>query len=161
MKVLLWLCIIHGNIQAFPIFNLSEIRELYKSAPLVKEDAKKLDQLMLGVNADSAAPVLICYKGASKMIDAKYSLNPIVKFEDFNKGKDLINRAISRDTLNLEMRFIRYSIQSNLPGFLGYHDDLNSDKHFLLINIGNTKDTQLKEMILTYLSAQSVSNQKN
>ncbi|WP_461452657.1 hypothetical protein [Mucilaginibacter sp.] len=152
MKVLLWLCLLHADVQKSAVLNLSEIRKLYESAPLVKQDAKKLDQLMLNVNVNNANPVLICYKGASELIDAKYTINPITKFDDFNKGKALINKAISRDTLNLEMRFIRYSIQSNLPGFLGYSDNLENDKNFLLINILNIKDQQLKEMILNYLS---------
>lgn len=111
---------------------------------------------MLQMDSETAAPVLICYKGANEMIQAKYTLNPISKLEKFNKGKELIKKAFSRDTLNLEMRFIRYSIQSNLPAFLGYHDDLGKDKQFLLDNTINTKDLELKEMIFNYLSALSV-----
>jgi hypothetical protein len=156
MKVLLCLCLLHGNIQEKQPVNINKIRDLYCSAPLVKQDAKQLDQLMLGVNVDTDAPLLVCYKGASQMIDAKYSLNPYVKFEDFNKGKELMTKAISRDTLSLEMRFIRYSIQSNLPGFLGYHDELSSDKTFLLVNTRLASDPRLKEMIFTFFCGQSM-----
>ena len=156
MKFLMWLCLIHGNILASQTFSMSKIRSLYCKAPLIKSEAKQLHQLMLNVNTTTAAPVLVCYKGASKMIDAKYVFNPIIKFADFNKGKEMISKAISRDTLNLEMRFIRYSIQSNLPFFLGYNDDLKSDKRFLLANSRNSKDTELKEMIFNYFSTSSV-----
>jgi hypothetical protein len=156
MRLLLWACLLYGHVQAKQPVNINKIRDLYCSAPLVKQDAKQLDQLMVGVNVDTNAPVLVCYKGASQMIDAKYSLNPYLKFENFNKGKELMTKAISRDTLNLEMRFIRYSIQSNLPGFLGYHDELSSDKNFLLVNTRLASDPQLKEIIFTFFCGQSM-----
>ena len=112
MKILLSLLLIHmASGQQIAI--ISRIRNLYQTAPLVKQDANQLDELMVGVNADHDSPVLICYKGAAEMIDAKYTLNPIMKFLDFKKGTDLINNALLRDSLNLEMRFIRLSIQSS------------------------------------------------
>lgn len=156
MKVLLLLCLLPSGFLTTQMLDLSKIRGLYHRAAEVKQDAAKLNQLMLQMDSETAAPVLICYKGANEMIQAKYTLNPISKLEKFNKGKELIKKAFSRDTLNLEMRFIRYSIQSNLPAFLGYHDDLGKDKQFLLDNTINTKDPELKEMIFNYLSALSV-----
>jgi len=87
------------------------------------------------------------------MIQAKYSLNPIIKLEKFNRGKELITKALNRDTLSLEMRFIRYSIQSNLPAFLGFHDEMYTDKRFLVDNVKISNDPELKEMIINYLSA--------
>ena len=153
MKVLLWLYLLPFSAHAVQIFDLHEIRMLYKHAPEAKHDALQLNQLMLQADSATAAPVLICYKGANEMIQAKYTLNPVNKLEKFKQGKDLIKTAFSQDTLNLEMRFIRYSIQSNLPAFLGYHDDLGKDKQFLLYNTRDNKDPELKEMILKYLSA--------
>jgi len=50
------------------------------------------------------------------------------------------------------MRFIRFSIQSNLPSFLGYHDNLEQDKRYLLDNTKTSKDPELQEMIFNYLS---------
>jgi hypothetical protein len=73
--------------------------------------------------------------------------------------KNSIKKAIARDPLNLEMRFIRYSIQSNLPAFLGYRDELDTDKQFLLDKTRYSKDLELKEMILNYLSALPVIKQ--
>ena len=90
------------------------------------------------------------------MIQAKYTLNPVNKLDRFNKGKELIRTAFSRDTLNLEMRFIRFSIQSNLPSFLGYRGNLDQDKRFLLNNTKTSKDTELQEMIFNYLSGLAV-----
>ncbi|WP_428331484.1 hypothetical protein [Mucilaginibacter sp.] len=153
MRFLLMLCILPGFIQVPQNVDISKIRGLYHSAPVVKQDARQFYQLMLGVDSSAAAPVLICYKGASEMIQAKYALNPIAKLDKFNKGKALLKKAISRDTLDLEMRFIRFSIQSNLPAFLGYHDELETDKRFLLDKTKDNKDPELKEIIYNYLSS--------
>jgi len=152
MKVLLWLCFVPFGAGALQTFELSKIRNLYCNAPKEKQDAIQLNQLMLQVDSGTAIPVLVCYKGANEMIQAKYTLNPISKLEKFNRGKDLIKKAFSRDTLNLEMHFIRYSVQSNLPAFLGYRDELEEDKRVLLNNTKDSKDLELKEMIFNYLS---------
>jgi hypothetical protein len=153
MKVLLWLCFVPFGARALQTFELSKIRNLYCNASKEKQDAIQLNQLMLQVDSGKAIPVLVCYKGANEMIQAKYTLNPISKLEKFNRGKDLIKKAFSRDSLNLEMHFIRYSVQSNLPAFLGYRDELEEDKRVLLNNTKDSKDLELKEMIFNYLSA--------
>ena len=152
MRYLLLLCLLPGFTQVSQTPDISKIRGLYHTAPVVKQDARQFYQLMIGVDSSTAAPVLVCYKAASEIIQAKYALNPIVKLEKFNKGKELLKKAISRDTLDLEMRFIRFSIQSNLPAVLGYHADLNTDKRFLLDKTKDNKDPELKEIIYNYLS---------
>ncbi|BAU53734.1 hypothetical protein [Mucilaginibacter gotjawali] len=153
MTVILWLTLLQIKIPGVQTIDLSTVRHLYQRAPVVKQDAGQLNRLMLQVDSDTDAPVLLCYKGANEMIQAKYTLNPIIKLQKFNKGKKLIINAVNRDSLSLEIRFIRYSIQSNLPDFLGFHDELYTDKRFIDDNINNSKDAQLKEMIFNYLSA--------
>ena len=151
MKILVWLLALPISALGLQTFDLQRIRGLYQHAAEIKQDAVQLDKLMLQVDS-SAAPVIICYKGANEMIQAKYSLNPFVKLNKFNKGKELIRKAFSQDTLNLEMHFIRYAIQINLPAFLNYHDELNEDKRYLLNNTKESKDPELQEMIFNYLS---------
>ena len=151
MKTLLWIFFMPFCGFAQQTIDMSKIRSLYQRAAEVKQDALQLNQLLLPVESD-AAPVMLCYKGAGEMMQAKYTFNPIVKLEKLNNGKALIKKAFCRDTLNLEMRFIRFSIQSNLPAFLGYHDELEYDKHFMLSNTKGSKDEELKAMIFNYLS---------
>jgi hypothetical protein len=158
MKVLLYLFMLPLGALAIQTIDLSKIRGLYQRAAEVKHDALQLNKLMLQVDSD-AAPLLLCYKGANEMIQAKYAINPIVKLEKFTKGKNLIKKAFLRDTLNLEMRFIRFSIQSNLPSFLGYHNELDNDKRYLSDNTKDIKDPELKEMIFNYLSGLAVIKQ--
>lgn len=153
MKILLWLCLLPFGVHGIQTLDLTKVRALYHTAPDIEQDAIQLNSLMLHVDT-TKDPVLICYKGANEMIQAKYSFNPITKLNKVNKGRSLIQQAFKRDTLNLEIRFIRYSIQSNLPTFLGYHQELGADKKFLLDNTKTHQDADLKKIILNYLSTQ-------
>lgn len=132
--------------------DIAVIRGLYNQAAISKTDALQLRRIMMHVDSNSA-PVLYCYKGADEMIEAKYALNPFVKWEMFNQGKNHITVAISRDTTDLEMRFLRFSIQYNLPGFLGYREDIERDKRFLLLHTKECKDKELKKMIVNFLTS--------
>lgn len=127
------------------------LRQLYARAALSKTAARQLQQRALTIDSNSA-PLLYCYKGANEMIQAKHALNPMVKLEKFNRGKTWITAAIQRDTTDLEMRFIRFSVQSNLPVFLGYRDEVIGDKIFLLRHIKACQDTELKKMIVNYMT---------
>ncbi len=130
---------------------LSDVRQLYRQAGSSKNDARRLQQLLSKVDSNSS-PLLYCYKGASEMIQAKYALNPMNKLARFSSGKSWISRAESRDTSDIEMRFIRFSVQSNLPAFLGYRQDINRDKIFLKEHLKDVDDMELKKMIVNYLN---------
>ncbi|QXV63781.1 hypothetical protein INP83_11760 [Mucilaginibacter sp. 21P] len=152
MKLLLGLLVmIHGYYLPFQVNDLPAIRKLAFASTADKEQAARFAALMSSVNSGDA-PVLYCYKGASVIIQAKYAFNPFVKYERFKSGKALIEHAFERDSTDLEIRLIRYLIQRNLPGFLGYHSDLNKDKLFIQKHLGDCPDNELKRLILSYPS---------
>lgn len=134
---------------------LSEMRNCYQLAAIQKAAAEKLDQLTLNIDG-SAAPVMVAYKGANEMVQAKYVFNPITKLSRFQKGKALLQLAVSRDSLNLETRFLRFSIQCNTPSLLNYNSEMAADKRFLMNKSGNCQDKVLKEMIVNYFAATNI-----
>jgi hypothetical protein len=129
---------------------INEVRKLYYQAALNEDAAVRLKKMLTEVNDNSDA-IFVCYKGASQMLDAKYAFNPITKLNRFKKGKTMIEKAINKDPNHLEMRFIRFSIQTNLPSFLGYNNWIESDKKLLLLQTSKTKDEDLKLKISNYL----------
>ncbi len=131
--------------------SLNEIRTLYAMAPNNRIASEKLSTLCLSIDS-IASPVLVCYKGASTMIEAKYQINPLNKLAKFNEGKLLIEKAFKREPNNIEIRFIRFSIQTNIPTFLGYHSDIEEDKKNLINNMSLIADTLLKTNINNCLS---------
>jgi len=71
------------------------------------------------------------YLGALQTINASHVFNPITKLKTFNKGKQNIESAIKADPNNIELRFIRLSVQKNAPAFLGYNARINEDITFI------------------------------
>ena len=131
---------------------LNELRNCYQQAATQKMAAEKMDQLAMLIDTNSE-PVLIGYKGVNEMLQAKYSWNPISKWNRFNKGRTLLQLAVKRDNTNLEIRLLRYSIQSNIPSFLNYHAQIVTDKHYLILNTPHSNDKRLKEMIINYFAS--------
>ena len=128
------------------------VRSLFYQATEDKAAAQKFSRALAVVDNNSS-PVLQCYKGVAEMIQAKHVFNPFSKLSKFKNGKTLIEKSISRDPNDLELRFLRFSIQSNLPGFLNYDAQIGSDKMRLLSGFGSIKDVALKKTIFDYLSA--------
>ncbi|EDM36686.1 hypothetical protein PBAL39_25500 [Pedobacter sp. BAL39] len=138
-------------LMSFHTVDEEELRSLYWQAANSREAA---DQLMKALSAvdDQSEPLLVCYKGAAEMLQAKYVLNPFSKLSRFQKGKALIESAIKRDPEHFEMRFLRFSIQCNLPSFLGYNDWIETDKRMLIDRLGGLGDTAFKQDVIKYLS---------
>lgn len=143
--LLIFLLLLH-----FPQNNdLTRIRILYDMAAEERSAAKELLQMTEDYPAED--PVLFGYQGAAHMMMAKHVINPISKMSHFNKGKKIFTEAIASDPRNLELRFLRFAVQSEAPAFLGYKENIDEDKKILLIGAGNIENTQLQKMILDYL----------
>ncbi len=56
------------------------------------------------------------------------------KPSNFRTGKAMLEEAIKLKPHNIELIFLRLTIQLNLPGFLGYNDRIEDDKKFVLAN---------------------------
>jgi len=125
---------------------LKQLRSLYRYSATDKDSSAKF--LLLTTTVDSAAtPILCCYKGVAQVIQARFTGSPFSKLKKFNTGKLMIENAIARDTLNVEMRLLRYNIQANAPAFLGYNGSLQKDEAFLKANCYKLDDAELKLMV--------------
>ena len=73
------------------------------------------------------------------------------KLTTFKKGKKNIELAISKEPENVEIRYIRFSVQKNAPSFLGYNNNLKEDRDFLVKNKKNINSDFLQKNIETLL----------
>lgn len=87
------------------------------------------------------------YLGAYMMIMAKHAFNPISKLNWFKKGRRHLDTAIDTAPKNLEIRFLRLSIQSNAPQILNYDDQIKADRMFISQNFNSIKDNKLKTLV--------------
>lgn len=84
---------------------------------------------------------------------ARHHVNPFKKLGFFGDGKKLIESAISIEPENLELRFLRLTIQTNLPEFLGYSESKEKDKAFVLAGLEKVDNDMLKKRMNNFISA--------
>ena len=95
---------------------------------------------------------MLGYNGAAKVLMAKFSFNPVSKMNYFNKGKKILEDAISKSHNEPELRYLRLSIQENVPKMLGYSSMIAADRKFLNEKLNDIADSQLKKTISGYLN---------
>lgn len=134
---------------ATPLHN--EVRSLYQKAVFEEQSCLKLVQLLQPYNEKNNT-LLAGYKACAMMLMAKHLLNPFRKLSSFSEGKNLLERSINADQRNAELRFLRFSIQTNAPAFLEYNKNIAEDKAFLLNAIPEITSTRLKQIITDYLN---------
>jgi len=93
----------------------------------------------------SSDPTEIGYLGAYQAIQAKHVVNPIKKLSTFKTGKKNLEKAISIDPDNLELRLLRLSIQKNTPSILNYKTSIKLDEEMLYDNWVRIVDITLKK----------------
>ena len=125
--------------------SMQDIRRLYLES---SNNDSKLDSLnhLLEEN-ENKTNVLSAYYGANLLLKSKYLKNPFKKIEFFEKGKNIIKNAITKEPYNIEIVLIRYSAQKNSPKFLMYNKNLTEDYEFISTNINYINDKKLKKYI--------------
>lgn len=78
-------------------------------------------------------PLGMAYLGAAYSASAGDESLPLGKLRKFNKGKDLLENAVARKPLDVEIRFLRMATQIMSPAFLGYKGDIENDKKLILL----------------------------
>ena len=129
---------------------LKQIREDFSKAVVQKNECVELEKALETCKAQE--PMKMGYYGAVMIMRAKYELNPLSKYNYFKNGRSILEAAIAVSENNMELRYLRHAIQTNIPSFLGYNDDIAADRKFLEQNIHTATDTILKQQILSYLN---------
>ena len=126
---------------------LMEIRE---QLPLAFEDENECERLyQKAIAVENPDPVLQGYIGAVYLAKSRH-ISIFQKLSFFNKGTDTLEAALKRSPEELELRFLRLTIQLNLPSFLGYSKNISSDKQFVLKNCRNAPPL-LRERITNFV----------
>jgi hypothetical protein len=121
--------------------DLKKIREDYIASINSSEKAETLcAQLQAVKNPDA---LIMAYLGSAQAIKAKHAWNPVNKMSFLNQGFKTINQAVAKDPNNLEVRFLRFSLQYYVPGFLGYSKNLDNDKEKIISLLQNQRNTNL------------------
>ena len=94
-------------------------------------DKKLCHRMITELQTEKNTPVLLAYLGGLQTIWANHTINPISKLSTFNKGKKNLEKAVEMASEDIEIRFVRLSVQKNAPKFLGYHQQVEVDEVFI------------------------------
>lgn len=95
------------------------------------------------------------YYALANMMLAKVYKNPFTKLSYFNKGKALLEKTIQKDRENVELRFLRFAVQNEVPAILLYFNDMEVDKKMLDTYI-NENNTPLARRIISYYHMKNI-----
>jgi hypothetical protein len=103
------------------------------------------------------------YKGAISAMKASFVKDKKEKLKLFNEGKEMLERSIVTDSSNIELRFLRFTIQTNAPKVLGYNKKIESDKNYIITHFDSVNKSALKNMMQDFLiqSAYLSENEKS
>jgi hypothetical protein len=100
-------------------------------------------------------PLLLGYMGTLEALKAKHAWNPYNKIKYVSRSLKTMHNAILQDPDNLEIRFMRFSIEHYTPAFLGFSKNLNDDREAMIAIIKNnnygTADFELSQNIIKFL----------
>jgi len=99
--------------------------------------------------------VITAYLATLSACKAKLSWNPYMKVKHLNSAEATYKTAVSADPHNIEIRFLRFSVEHNVPGFLGFNKDLVTDRDEIITQLDKknygTGDKDLTVAIIKFL----------
>lgn len=140
----------YGNVDE----DIIELRELYYSSTNSRVNTDKLVEYLKDITFNSST-IYKGYKGMSFLLISKHSINPLDKLSFFKLGVLWLESSIENDFCNIELRFLRLSVQNNAPSFLNYNNYIEEDKNYLASNYKYLEDEDLKNRISNYLLLQN------
>jgi hypothetical protein len=125
--------------------NIEKIRRLYLQS---SNNYSKLDSLNYSLsNYKKTNNLMSAYYGVNLILKSKYLKNPFKKIEYFEKGREILEDAIIKEPDNIELIFLRYTVQKKTPSILMYKKDIEEDYQFIKSELDFTKDQRLKKYI--------------
>lgn len=117
--------------------NLSQIRETYRSALTNESSVNTLIEITqphVNQNASSRA-----FYATAKALEARNSSWVSTKIKNAKVAYNQLNTSVLKSPNDGEIRFLRFSFESNTPSLLGMKAHLQEDKAFLIKNIKSTE----------------------
>ncbi len=118
----------------------------------VIHDASLTDTFFTKVYGTSDSSAIIeAYRGAAWALRAKIAWNPMVKLSYLKKSQKTLEVSVGKDSSNLEIRFIRYSIQFHLPRYLGMSNEMEEDFSLIKSNLINYASPELPPDVAQFI----------
>jgi len=91
------------------------------------ESKTKIEKKISSLSKLDDSTIKTAYIGALTMKKSAYEKSLKEKTMVFSKGKDMLEKAINKESRNAEFRFLRLAIQEHCPKILKYNSDISED----------------------------------
>jgi len=143
---------------AFAEDGLSDLRKCFHESVLDESKIELFHKKVMAISMPSA--IQTAYQAASFALKAKKVWNPIDKISFINKYGKLIDQAIKLAPDNIEIRFLRLSIDYHTPMILGRKENVSGDKSLILTLLEPIAkfnvDTSFNRFILYFLKHEDI-----
>lgn len=128
-----------------------DVQSIRKTMVLAVDDERMTDSLFRKLQSiKTKEPLVLAYIATLEGLKAKHSWNPYSKLKHIRQASKLIQKAVDADPDNVEIRFMRFSMQHFTPSFLGYSKNLEEDKRAILTLFERKKfSTAQPELIMS------------
>jgi hypothetical protein len=99
------------------------------------------------------SPLIMGYIGTLQALKAKHHWNPYFKLKYVKDAQKTFAKAIAADPHNMEIRFLRFSVDSKLPKLLGYNKNMEADRNEILAQLAKKNyPPGDKDMVITIIN---------
>lgn len=121
-----------------PAVNNPEISEIRKDLYASVESSLKTETLLNKLQSLQQKDADITgYIGTLQALRAKHAWNPYYKVSYLDQASKTLDKAVKLDPKNIEIRFLRYTVEYFVPPFLGYSKHVAEDRKVLIQEISN------------------------
>lgn len=111
-------------------FATPDLRQWYRAAVQDEAAARAFWERLASYRGQDVRT--LGYRAAARCLMARATWNPFLKLSYVQEAMSLFRAALRPEPDHLEVRFLRFSIQHNLPAFLNESQELAADRQALL-----------------------------
>jgi hypothetical protein len=113
--------------------NIELARKEFKKAAFNDKVTNEVYQVL--VSSKTQDPLTQAYVAYFTALKARHVASPYEKITYVRSFDQAIKKAVALDPDNLEIRFLRFSVQDRLPPYLGFSKELAVDKKIIMQQI--------------------------
>jgi hypothetical protein len=116
--------------------------------------SKTTDSLYLCLVAiKNPSPLITSYIGTLEALKAKHNANPYYKIKYVNDSETDLTLAVTAEPHNMEIRFMRFSVEAHIPAFLFDSKHMYTDREEIITDIQKKNYSPAdKQMVITIIN---------
>lgn len=130
--------------------DIHDIRKSFHQALLDAEYIEPFHDFMK--TQSDTSPTVAAYKAISEALLAQKVWNPLEKFMHIQNFSEMMESCLANDSTNLEIRFLRFSVEYHIPQWLGFSKNINKDIDFINANSEFTKRLAFDSEYIRYIA---------